>query len=73
MTTKLLAAGALPLALAACSAATPLPDTSFVVAPAAPTVAARQTGYVNPIRNYTARPVVDPADWRQSNQSQEGL
>lgn len=73
MTTKFLVAGALSLALAACNAATPLPDTSFLVAPAAPTVVARQTGYINPIRNYTARPVVDPADWRQSNQSQEGL
>lgn len=72
MTIKLLTAGALPLVLAACNAATPLPDTSFLVAPAAPTVAARQTGYSNPIRNYTLRPVVDPADWRESNQSQEG-
>ncbi|QFU07221.1 hypothetical protein PARPLA_01260 [Rhodobacteraceae bacterium THAF1] len=41
MTIKLLTAGAMPLVLAACSAATPLPDTSFLVAPAAPTVAPR--------------------------------
>lgn len=72
MTIKILVAGALPLALAACNAATPLPDTGLLVAPAAPTVAPRQTGYANPIRNYTVRPVVDPADWRELNRSQEG-
>lgn len=72
MTPKIFVMGALPLTLAACNAATPLPDVGAITAPAAPTVAARQTGYANPIRNYTVRPVVDPADWRQSNSSQEG-
>lgn len=72
MTFKILAVGALPLALAACNATTPLPDVVGIIAPAAPTVAARQTGYATPIRNYTQRPVVDPADWRESNRSQEG-
>ena len=72
MTTKIFAAGALPLVLGACSAATPLPDVVGITAPASSTVAARQTGYANPIRNYTLRPVVDPADWRESNRSQEG-
>lgn len=72
MTIRLLAMGAFPLVLAACNTATPLPDVVGITAPALPSVAARQTGYVNPIRNYTARPVVDPADWRQSNTSQEG-
>ena len=72
MTIKIFAAGAMPLVLAACNAVTPLPNVGGITASAAPTVAARQTGYSNPIRNYTARPVVDPADWRQSNTSQEG-
>lgn len=72
MTIKIFAAGAVPLLLAACNTATPLPDVAAITAPATPTVAARQTGYANPIRNYTLRPVVDPADWRQSNRSQEG-
>ncbi|MGB3556323.1 MAG: hypothetical protein WBA25_16970 [Jannaschia sp.] len=72
MTPKIFAVGALPLILAACNAATPLPDVVGITAPAAPTVAPRQTGYSNPIRNYTIRPVVDPADWRGSNRSQEG-
>lgn len=72
MTFKTLVAGALPLALAACNATTPLPDVVGITAPATPTVATRQTGYSNPIRNYTIRPVVDPADWRGSNRSQEG-
>jgi hypothetical protein len=52
---------------------TPLPETAYIAAPATATVAARQTGYVNPIQNYTVRPVVDPADWRESNKSQAGL
>ena len=72
MTSRLFAAGVLPLALAACNATTPLPDTSYIIAPATPTVAARQTGYTNPIRTYTARPVTDPGDWLESNSSQEG-
>ena len=72
MTFKIIAVGAFPVALAACTAATPLPDVVGITAPASPTVAARQTGYANPIRNYTLRPVVDPADWRESNRSQEG-
>ncbi|XDA98702.1 hypothetical protein AB1M95_02005 [Sulfitobacter sp. LCG007] len=72
MTSKSFIAGALPLVLAACDAATPLPETAHILAPATPGVVERQTGYANPIRNYTARPVTDPDDWRQSNSSQEG-
>lgn len=72
MTIRIIAVGAFPVALAACSAATPLPDVGAIAAPATPTVVARQTGYTSPIRNYTVRPVVDPADWRESNRSQEG-
>ncbi|MFO6463442.1 hypothetical protein [uncultured Jannaschia sp.] len=72
MTIKIFAVGALPLILAACGTSTPLPDVVGITAPASPTVAARRTGYANPIRNYTIRPVVDPADWRESNRSQEG-
>lgn len=71
MTPRLLAAGALPLALMACADATPLPDTAQITASAAPIVPARQTAYADPIR-YTARPVTDPGDWRESNTSQEG-
>lgn len=72
MTFKILAAGLVPAALSACGASTPLPDASYLTAPAALTVAPRTTGYSNPIRGYTARPVTDPADWRGSNASQEG-
>ena len=73
MTFRILAAGALPVALAACGAApVSLPDTTFIVAPAAPVVAARQTGYANPLRDFTPRAVTDPSDWRESNRSQEG-
>jgi len=74
VTFKYLFVGAMPLALSACMPPpTPLPDTAYIAAPATVTVAARQTGYVNPIQNYTARLVVDPADWRGSNKSQAGL
>jgi hypothetical protein len=72
MTSRFFTVGALPLALAACTTATPLPDSSYLTAAATPTVAVRQTGYANPIRNYTPRPVTDPGDWRQSNAAQEG-
>lgn len=72
MTFRFLAAGLLPVALAACGT-TPasLPDTAYIVAPASQAVAGRQTGYSDPLRNYTPRPVTDPSDWRQSNRSQE--
>ncbi len=74
MTFKFLFAGAVPLTLSACMPPpTPLPDIAYIAAPATATVPARQTGYVNPIRNYTVRPVTDPADWRESNKSQAGL
>lgn len=72
MTSRLLLAGAMPLALAACSAGPPLPDASYLTAPASLTVAPRQTGYADPIRNYTIRPVTDPSDWRELNRAQEG-
>ena len=68
---KLLLAGAAPLALASCGGATVLPDATFLTEPASVTVAPRRTGYADPIRNYTARPVVEPADWRELNRSQE--
>lgn len=71
MTFKFLAAGLAPVALAACGAATPLPDASYLTAPATTAVAPRTTGYADPIRGYTARPVTDPSDWRESNRSQE--
>ncbi len=72
MTFKILAAGLMPAALTACAAATPLPDTSYLTAPAALSVAPRTTGYADPLRGYTARPVTDPGDWRELNRSQEG-
>jgi len=73
VTFKFLFVGAVPLTLSACmSPPTPLPDTAYIAAPAAATVAVRQTGYVNPIQNYTVRPVTDPANWRDSNKSQAG-
>lgn len=72
MIQRLFLGGALTLALAACAAETPLPDASYLTAPAALAVAPRQTGYVSPIQNYTARPVTDPSDWRELNQLQEG-
>ena len=72
MTIRIIAVGAFLVALAACNAASPLPDVVAITAPATTSVAARQTGYTSPIRNYTVRPVVDPADWRESNRSQEG-
>ena len=66
MTFKFLFVGAVPLTLSACMPPpTPLPDTAYIAGPATATVAARQ--------NYTVRPVVDPADWRESNKSQAGL
>lgn len=70
MMPRLLLAGAIPLALASCGAAAVLPDATYMTAPASVAVAPRQTGYANPIRNYTARPVVDPSDWRELNRVQ---
>ena len=68
---KLLLVGATPLALASCGGAVTLPDATFLMEPASVKVAPRQSGYANPIRNYTARPVIEPADWRELNRSQE--
>ena len=74
MTFRFLFVGAVPLTLSACMPPpAPLPDTAYIAAPATATVAARQTGYVNPIRNYTVRPVMDPADCLESNTSQADL
>ena len=72
---RMFAAGALPLVLVACAAQepTPLPDTAALIAAAEPVAAERPGGYIHPIRNYTARPVTDPGDWRTSNRSQGGL
>lgn len=74
MTLKILAVGLMPVALSACGAATALPDASYLLAPAAAVAAvpSRTTGYVDPIQGYTARPVTDPSDWRDSNSSQRG-
>lgn len=64
-------AGALPLLAGACAATpTPLPDVAALQAPATATVPPRATTYRDPIQNFTARPVVEPAPWRGLNESQ---
>lgn len=66
-----LLAGAMPLLAGACTASpTPLPDIAALQAPAAQTVPNRATAYRNPIADFTARPVVEPAPWRSLNDSQ---
>lgn len=66
-----LLAGAMPLLAGACTASpTPLPDIATLRAPAAQSVPSRATAYRDPIRDFTARPVVEPAPWRSLNDSQ---
>ncbi|PZX11782.1 hypothetical protein LX81_03859 [Palleronia aestuarii] len=66
-----LLAGAMPLLAGACTASpTPLPDIAALQAPATQAVPGRTTAYRDPIGDFTARPVVEPAPWRSLNDSQ---
>lgn len=66
-----LLAGAMPLLASACTAGPmSLPDVAALQAPAARSVPSRATVYRDPIQDFTARPVVEPAPWRRLNDSQ---
>ena len=66
-----LLAGAMPLLAGACTASpTPPPDIAALRAPTTQSVPYRATAYRDPIADFTARPVVEPAPWRGLNDSQ---